>query len=56
MCTSAQLRNEVILGLQIHEDQKNKEKMFGIILIPDKKDEFTIRKKDGLIALAEDET
>ena len=53
---AAQLRNEVILGLQIHEDQKNKEKMFGIILIPDKKDEFTIRKKDGLIALAEDET
>ena len=53
---AAQLRNEVIFGLQIHEDQKNKEKMFGIILIPDKKDEFTIRKEDGLIALAEDET
>ena len=53
---AAQLRNEVILGLQIHTDQKNRDKMFGIVLIPDKKDEFTIRKEDGLIALAEDET
>ena len=53
---AAQLRNEVILGLQIHTDQKNRDKMFGIVLIPDKKDEFTIRKEDGFIALAEDET
>ena len=30
--------------------------MFGIVLIPDKKDEFTLTKDDGLIALAEDET
>lgn len=53
---AARLRNEVILGLQIHADQKNKNKMFGIVLIPNKDDEFTLSEKDGLIALAEDET
>ena len=30
--------------------------MFGIALIPDKNDEFTLSKDDGLIALAEDES
>ena len=53
---AAQLRNEVILGLQIHAEQKNRDNMFGIVLIPHKKDEFTLTKDDGLIALAEDES
>ena len=53
---AAKLRNEIILGLQIHADQKDKDNMFGIILIPDKNDEFTLSEEDGLIALAEDET
>ena len=53
---AARLRNEVILGLQIHAEQKNKDNMFGIVLIPNKDDEFTLSEKDGLIALAEDET
>ena len=53
---AAKLRNEVILGLQIHANQKNKEDMFGIVLIPSKEEEFTLSSKDGLIALAEDET
>ena len=53
---AAQLRNEIILGLQIHADRKDRDKMFGIALIPDKNDEFEITEKDGLIALAEDET
>ena len=53
---AAKLRNEVILGLQIHANQKDKDNMFGIILIPDKNDEFTLSEEDGLIALAEDET
>ena len=35
---------------------KNKDKMIGIALIPDKNDEFTLSKEDGLIALAEDES
>ena len=52
---AAQLRKEVILGIQIHKDQKNKNRMFGIHLIPDKNDTFTLTEKDGLIALAEDE-
>ena len=53
---AAQLRGEVILGVQLHAEQKNKDKMFGIALIPDKNDEFTLSKEDGLIALAEDES
>lgn len=53
---AAKLRNEVILGLQIHADQKSKNDMFGIVLIPDKDEEFTLSLEDGLIALAEDET
>ena len=53
---AAILRNEVILGLQIHANQKSKEDMFGIVLIPSKEEEFTLSSKDGLIALAEDET
>ena len=53
---AAQLRSEVILGVQLHAEQKNKDKMFGIALIPDKNDEFILSKEDGLIALAEDES
>ena len=53
---AALLRNEVIIGLQINSDQKDQNKMFGINLIPAKNKEFTLRKEDGLIALAEDET
>ena len=53
---AAKLRNEVILGLQIHADQNSKDDMFGIVLIPNKDEEFTLSSEDGLIALAEDET
>ena len=52
---AAQLRNEIILGLQFHDKQKNKESMFGIKLIPNKDDVFTITPRDGFIALAQDE-
>ena len=53
---AAQLRNEVILGVQLSSEHKDKDKMFGITLIPDKNDKFMLTKNDGLIALAEDET
>ena len=52
---AAQLRNEIILGLQFYEEQKNKENMFGIKFIPDKSEVFTITSKDGFVALAQDE-
>ena len=52
---AALLRKEVIIGLQINSEQKNRNKMFGINLIPSKNKEFTLTKHDGLIALAEDE-
>lgn len=53
---AAQLRKEVILGIQLHSEQKNKDKMFGISLIPDKSEKFTLTPKDGLVALAPDES
>ena len=52
---AAQLRNEIILGLQFYEEQKNKENMFGIKLIPDKSEVFIISSKDGFVSLAQDE-
>jgi len=53
---AAQLRGEIILGAQLQTREKDKDKMFGISLIPDKNQEFTFTKEDGLIALAKDET
>lgn len=53
---AAQLREEIILGLQFHAEQKNKEDMFGIKLIPDKGEIFTLSAKDGFVALAQDES
>ena len=53
---AAQLREEIILGLQFHAEQKNKEDMFGIKLIPDKNEIFTLSAKDGFVALAQDES
>ena len=52
---AAQLRNENCLGIQLQSDQSNKEKSFGVNLIPDKNQKFTITPDDGLITLAEDE-
>lgn len=53
---AAQLRQEIILGLQFHAHQRKKEKMFGLKLIPDKNEIFTLSEKDGFVALAPDES
>ena len=53
---AAQLRQEIILGLQFHAHQRRKEKMFGLKLIPDKNEIFTLSEKDGFVALAPDES
>ncbi len=53
---AAKLRQEVILGVPLHSDHQEKDKMFGISLIPDKSDMFTLTPDDGLIALAPDES
>ena len=55
MCIRDRLRNEICLGIQLQSDQSNKEKSFGVNLIPDKNQKFTITPDDGLITLAEDE-
>jgi hypothetical protein len=52
---AASIRDEVILGIQLQSNQKNKDKMFGISLIPKKDSIFTITPNDGFIALAQDE-
>ncbi len=52
---AAQLRNEIVLGLQLYKEHKDKEKMFGIKLIPDKNTLFNISSKDGFVVLAQDE-
>ena len=49
------LSNELILVLQFYEEQKNTENIFGIKLIPDKSEVFTISSKDGFVSLAQDE-
>ena len=54
-CTQASiLRNEVCMGIQYHADQGNKDKLFGVSLIPDKAEIITLTPDDGLITLAED--
>ena len=53
---AARLRDEVILGVQIKSAQKKRDKMFGINLIPDKNDQITLTREDGLVALSKDET
>ena len=53
---AAHLRKEVCLGVQLHADQKKRDKFFGVALIPDKGKEFTLTPQDGLITLAEDES
>ena len=53
---AALLRKEVCLGVQLHADQKNRDKFFGVALIPDKDKKFTLTPQDGLITLAEDES
>ena len=56
-CTQAALlRQEVCLGVQLHANQKDRDKFFGVSLIPDKGKEFTLTPQDGLITLAEDES
>ena len=56
-CTQAALlRKEVCLGVQLHANQKDRDKFFGVSLIPDKGKEFTLTPQDGLITLAEDES
>ena len=56
-CTQAALlRQEVCLGVQFHAHQGDKDKFFGVSLIPDKGEKFTLTPQDGLITLAEDES
>ena len=56
-CTQAALlRQEVCLGVQLHGHQGDRDKFFGVALIPDKGEEFTLTPQDGLITLAEDES
>lgn len=52
---AAQSRGELCMGLRIVSETTNKEKMFGIRLIPHINTEFELAADDKLIVLAEDE-
>jgi len=53
---AAQLRNEVCFGLKIAAEETDTEREFGVHIIPDREERFTLTAKDRLIVLAEDET
>ena len=56
MYQAALLRKEICLGIQLHAHQGDRNKFFGVDLIPDKGENFTLTPQDGLITLAEDES
>ncbi|WP_373536044.1 hypothetical protein [Microcoleus sp.] len=53
---AAQNRGEVCIGVKISAQARNKDKNFGIDLIPSLKKQLNLSLNDALITLAEDET
>lgn len=53
---AAQNRNEICIGVKITSEGKNKDKNFGIYLVPNLDQQLNISWDDALITLAEDET
>ena len=56
MIQIAQKREEVCLGVKIKEYEDDMGKNFGVKLIPDKNEVYTLGPEDALVVLAEDET
>lgn len=52
----AQQREEVCLGVKLKANEQNMEENFGVKLIPEKTESFTLNADDSLVVLAEDET
>ncbi len=53
---AAQYRDEVCIGVKITSEAKNKDKNFGIYLVPKLDKQLNLTLDDALITLAEDET
>ncbi len=52
----AQKREEVCLGVKIKANETDKDKNFGVKLIPEKSTKYNFRPEDCLVVLSEDET
>ena len=52
----AQKRGEVCLGIKIRDLEEDMDKNFGVKLIPDKNETFSLKAGDALVVLSEDET
>lgn len=53
---AAQKRDELCIGVKIAAESRNKEKNFGINLVPNMDRQFNFTRHDALITLAEDQT
>ena len=49
-------RNEVCLGVKIHQNERSREDNYGINLIPEKNSLFELSERDSLVVLSEGET
>jgi len=56
MIAIAQQREEVCMGIKIKAIEQDATKNFGVNLIPEKTETFTLTEDDTLVVLAEDET
>ncbi|MCB1233757.1 MAG: hypothetical protein KDM91_01640 [Verrucomicrobiae bacterium] len=52
----AQKRGEVCLGVKVKADEENRERNFGVKLIPEKNTPYSFAPDDCLVVVAEDET
>ena len=56
MMAIAQKRGEICFGVKITELESAIDKNFGVTLIPEKNERYTLKPNDRLIVVAEDET
>jgi len=55
LMATANLRNEICIGLRLIDQAADKDKNFGVKLIPDKNSTYLITEGDSLVVVAEDE-
>lgn len=55
ICEAARQREEICMGLRLHQDANNPDKNFGIVLNPPKDAPYTLTAQDYLIVISENE-
>lgn len=55
LMATANLRNEICIGLRLGDQATNKDKNYGVKLIPEKNTTYLITAGDSLVVVAEDE-